>query len=260
MNFHLKTTALAAMLAAATTILTPMTSTVAAQPATITVPTSAALSEATIKSLQEALSKQGIAVKADGILTDETRAAIRKYQSQHHLPVTGEPDKATLDKLGVAVAGAAPASQSAQASTTSGTSPMMRPQMMQGMPQGMMASGMMSGQALMAGASPMQQGMMMCPMMASAMGQPPGMMGGMMGQARGAMGLGVVMPNRNVSVEDVRDHFNRFLQAQGNPRVKLGAVKDVDKDSIVAEIVTADGSLADRFSVNRRSGVIQRSQ
>lgn len=260
MKFYLKTIALAAILASATTLLTPMTTSVSAQPATTTAPTSAALSEATIKSLQEALSKQGIAVKVDGILTDETRAAIRKYQSQHHLPVTGEPDKATLDKLGVAVAGAAPASQSAQAPITSGTSPMMRPQMMQGMPQGMMASGMMSGQAPMAGASPMQQGMMMCPMMAGAMGQQPGMMGGMMGQARGAMGLGVVMPNRNVSVEDVRDHFDRFLQAQGNPRLKLGAVKDVDKDSIVAEIVTADGSLADRFSVNRRSGVIQRAQ
>lgn len=85
-------------------------------------------------------------------------------------------------------------------------------------------------------------------------------MPGMMGQGRGAMGLGVVTPNRNVSVDDVRDHFDRLLQAQGNPRVKLGAVKDVDKDSIVAEIVTADGSLADRFSVNRRSGVIQRAQ
>jgi len=62
---------------------------------------SVALSEPTIKALQEALNKQGIAVKTDGVLNNETRAAIRKYQSQHHLPVTGEPDKATLDKLGV---------------------------------------------------------------------------------------------------------------------------------------------------------------
>lgn len=63
--------------------------------------TSAPLSEITVKALQEALNKQGIPVKPDGILNDETRAGIRKYQSQHHLPVTGEPDKATLDKLGV---------------------------------------------------------------------------------------------------------------------------------------------------------------
>lgn len=49
--------------------------------------TSVALSEPIIKALQEALSKQGIAVKVDGILNDETRAAIKKYQSQHHVPV-----------------------------------------------------------------------------------------------------------------------------------------------------------------------------
>lgn len=263
MKLCLKTSALAAMVAAATTILTPMLVTVSAvaQPTTMTAPASSALSEATIKSLQEALNKQGIALKADGILTEETRAAIRKYQSQHHLPVTGEPDKATLDKLGVPVAGAVSLGQTAQAPTTPGMAPMMGPQMMQGMPQGMMGPGMMgpgmmSGQMPMAGAMPMQQGMMMCPMMAGMMDRQPGMMG----QGRGAMGLGVVTPNRNVSVDDVRDHFDRLLQAQGNPRVKLGAVKDVDKDSIVAEIVTADGSLADRFSVNRRSGVIQRAQ
>jgi len=75
-----------------------------------------ALTEATIKSLQEALNKQGIVVKVDGVLNDETRAAIRKYQSQHHLPVTGEPDKATLDKLGVVVGqGTGPAPVEAQA-------------------------------------------------------------------------------------------------------------------------------------------------
>jgi len=56
-------------------------------------PASIALSEPTIKALQEALNKQGIAVTADGVLGDETRAAIRKYQSKHHLPVTGEADK-----------------------------------------------------------------------------------------------------------------------------------------------------------------------
>ncbi|MGE0280061.1 MAG: peptidoglycan-binding domain-containing protein [Rhizobiaceae bacterium] len=260
MKFYLKTSALAAVMAAATAIvsltLTPVS--VVAQPATTTAPTSATMTEATIRSLQEALNKQGIAVKVDGILTEDTRAAIRKYQSQHHLPVTGEPDKATLDKLGVAVAGAAPAGRTAQAPTTPGMGPMMGRQMMPGMPQGMMGPGMMSGQMPMAGAMPTQQGMMMCPMMAGMMGQQPGMMGGMMGQSRGAMGLGVVTPSRNVSIDDVRDHFERLLQAQGNPRVKLGDIKDADKDAIVAEIVTTEGSLVDRFKVNRRSGGIQR--
>lgn len=63
---------------------------------------SAGLPTTVVKALQEALNKQGIAVKVDGVLGEGTREAIKKYQSQHHLPVTGEPDKATLDKLGVA--------------------------------------------------------------------------------------------------------------------------------------------------------------
>ena len=62
---------------------------------------SAPAGEATIKALQDALNKQGITVNVDGVLNDDTRAALRKFQSQHHVPVTGEPDKATLDKLGV---------------------------------------------------------------------------------------------------------------------------------------------------------------
>ena len=96
---------------------------------------SAALPESTIKSLQEALNKQGIATKTDGVLTDETRAAIRKFQSQHHLPVTGEPDKPTLEKLGVAARqSAAPGGQTEQVQT--GTRPNMAP-------GGMMQGGMM---------------------------------------------------------------------------------------------------------------------
>jgi hypothetical protein len=71
-----------------------------------------AVTEATVKALQEALIKQGITVATDGKLNDATRDAIRKYQSQHHLPVTGEPDQATLNKLGVV-------DQKADSSTTS---------------------------------------------------------------------------------------------------------------------------------------------
>lgn len=80
-------------------------------------------SATTITALQQALNKQGIAVTVDGILNDDTRAAIRKYQTQHHLSVTGEPDKATLDKLGVVAAqeaAAAPAQALAQPSPMGG--------------------------------------------------------------------------------------------------------------------------------------------
>lgn len=135
-------------------------------------PASAALSEPTIKALQEALSKQGIAVKADGTLSDETRVAIRTYQSQHHLPVTGEPDKATLDKLGVRQSAATvQPSTSAQSTTPPAGSPPAQAQAPSPpAPQAPTQPGQMPG------------GMMMnCPMMQGMMqGQMPGQMQGMM--------------------------------------------------------------------------------
>jgi peptidoglycan hydrolase-like protein with peptidoglycan-binding domain len=137
--------------------------------------TSAAPTESVIKALQEALNKQGIAVKVDGVLDEETRVAIRKYQSQHHVPVTGEPDKATLDKLGVrqsatptqpsvvGQAGPTPPAP-AQASTPPAQMPggMMNCPMMQGQMQSMMQ--MMQGM--------MQTMQMMQAQMQSSQSQP----------------------------------------------------------------------------------------
>lgn len=110
--------------------------------------TPAQISAATIKSLQEALNKQGIQAKIDGVLGNETRAALRRYQMEHHLPVTGEPDKATLDKLGVAAAQGTP-SRSGMKGSGQG---MMGPGMMGG-GKGMMGSG--GGEK---GSGPMQPG------------------------------------------------------------------------------------------------------
>ena len=140
-----------------------------------TAATAAALSELTIRALQEALAKQGITVKVDGVLSDETRAAIRQYQTQHHIPVTGEPDKATLDKLGVArTQAAAPQTQPSQGG-------MMHCQMMQG---GKMAMGGMN-----------------CPMMSGQPGQTQGMGHGMMhgmgaGQKPGTTGPTEAKPDQ----------------------------------------------------------------
>lgn len=186
-----------------------------AQGAPSAAPAAATLSAATIEALQEALAKQGIAVASDGVMSDETRDAIRKYQSQHHLPVTGEADKATLDKLGVpAQSGAAPAPAStvgqspspSPAMTASPQSPMQGAQavrgtggpMMQGMMQGMMQTmqgmmGMMQGQrqppqeksdAQPQGAGAMMSGPMMQGMMQGMMKTMQGMMGMMQGPTR----------------------------------------------------------------------------
>ncbi len=145
------------------------------------------LPESAIKALQEALNKQGIVVKTDGVLSDETRDAIRKYQSQHHLPVTGEPDKATLDKLGVrqsatessTVGQATPTTPPAgSAPSQAPASPMPQAPAQPGqMPSGMMNCPMMQGQT-MQGMRQMMQGQMqgMMQMMQMMQGQMQGMM------------------------------------------------------------------------------------
>ncbi len=107
---------------------------------------SAAQSRSTVSVLQEALNKQGFVVKVDGVLGGETRSAIRRFQSQHHLPVTGEPDKSTLDKLGVAAAqGTAQAPMAHQGMAMPGQANPPGG----GMQGGMMGRGMMEHHAMM---------------------------------------------------------------------------------------------------------------
>lgn len=95
----------------------------------------------------------------------------------------------------------------------------------------------------------------------------PGQMGqGMMGQ--GQMGQGMmtpeygdrsnldnrVVPSRDLGVDDVRHFLEHRLEMQGNKRLKLGEVKEVDGDKIAADIITLDGSLVQRLEVDRHGG------
>lgn len=108
---------------------------------------SASLSRSTITALQEALNKQGVAVKVDGVLGAATRAAIQQFQSQHHLTVTGEPDRPTLDKLGVTAAqSTAQAPMARPGMAMPGPS---NPQSGGGMQSGMMGRGMMEHHEMM---------------------------------------------------------------------------------------------------------------
>ena len=125
--------------------------------------TASTLSPSVIKALQEALNKQGVPVETTGVFDDATSNALRRFQSQHHLTVTGQADQATLSKLGIADRPASSPSTIGQAppSTAGSVSPpqapaqdssgMMGGPMMQGMMQGMMQTmhgmmGMMEGQ------------------------------------------------------------------------------------------------------------------
>ena len=174
-------------------------STVAFAQAAPPAPTSAALSEPTITALQQALNRQGIKVPISGVLNDETSSAIRKYQSQHHLPVTGVADNATLDKLGVRVAATLGQAEPAAAPVGSTPSPsqtqaqsgqlqsgmMMNCPMMQGQVQAMMQ--MMQGM--------MQMMQMMQGQMQPRQAQPSQMQPGQMPQ--GPMQGGAMQPRQN---------------------------------------------------------------
>lgn len=60
-----------------------------------------------------------------------------------------------------------------------------------------------------------------------------------------------------LSVGSVRTYLDRWISWQGNPRLKVGEVTEKDADTIVADIVTKENSLVQRFSINRHSGFFQ---
>ena len=95
----------------------------------------------------------------------------------------------------------------------------------------------------------------------------PGMWGGygpdiMRGYGPGVTGPGWNTSGRdlNLSTDNVKDYFERWLAWQGNPRLKVGDVKEKDADTIVADIVTKDNSLVQRFVVSRRNGYFRPSE
>lgn len=63
----------------------------------------------------------------------------------------------------------------------------------------------------------------------------------------------------NLTVDQVRNQLDRWIERQGNPRLKAGDVKEKDADTIQADIVTKDNSLVQRFDVNRRTGFWRQS-
>jgi len=54
-----------------------------------------------ITAIQTALAKHGEKVKTDGVMDTTTKTALQNFQTKNGLPKTGEPDTATLSKLGV---------------------------------------------------------------------------------------------------------------------------------------------------------------
>jgi hypothetical protein len=89
-------------------------------------------------------------------------------------------------------------------------------------------------------------------------GQMPMMGHGMGGQEKMAPGMGPrVVPIKHLSTDDVRHFLEHRLDGQGYKRLKVGPVEEKDNGTIVAEIVTAEGSLVQRLEVDRHTGLIK---
>jgi hypothetical protein len=86
-------------------------------------------------------------------------------------------------------------------------------------------------------------------------GYGPGMMWG--GPGYGGPGYRNGSNDLNLSVSDVRANFQRMLSFQGNPHVKLGEVVAKDENTIIVTIVTTNGSLVQRYAVDRHTGFMR---
>ena len=137
--------------------------------------------------------------------------------------------------------------------------PMQPGPMGQGMGPGMMGPGMMSpgmmGQGMGSGMGPGMMG--------------PGMHPGMMGQGGHGMGPGMtgpgmmgmhgfrVVPMMHLSTDDVRQFLQRHISAHGLTRLQVGEVTQTDDETITADIVTREGSLALRLEIDAYTGFVK---
>ena len=100
----------------------------------------------------------------------------------------------------------------------------------------------------------------MGPGMGRGYGQGYGGQGHGMGQGYGNYGHGCDGPggtvlNAGLDTEAAKAMIERQLAMRGNPRVKVGEVKEVDDDTITVDIVTkAEGALVDQLTIDRHTG------
>ncbi|MCW9033544.1 MAG: hypothetical protein OQK35_02625 [Alphaproteobacteria bacterium] len=65
---------------------------------------------------------------------------------------------------------------------------------------------------------------------------------------------------KELSTTDVQQMMEQRLTWQGNPNLKLGKVEERDASTIIAEVVTKEGSLVQKFEINRYTGWIRGNQ
>ncbi|MGA7876217.1 MAG: hypothetical protein WCA08_11180 [Desulfoferrobacter sp.] len=108
--------------------------------------------------------------------------------------------------------------------------------------------------------SPQQQGDWYCPWMSlKGQGQMSGCCAwgargaGMHQRGRGMMASYAPQPGKQITQEQAKRLLEDYLQATGNPNLKLGNISNND-GFYEAEVVTKDGSLVDKIQVNKDTG------
>ena len=75
------------------------------------------------------------------------------------------------------------------------------------------------------------------------------------GGGRGFGGYGPdAAATADITVDTVKSAMEARLKWRGNENVKVGEVAEKDENTIVAEIVTKDGSLVQRFEIDKKTG------
>lgn len=99
----------------------------------------------------------------------------------------------------------------------------------------------------------MGHGMMMNPGMMNMMmgGMGPAMMGAAGAPCTDAAG---VAGGKDLTLEDAQKAAEQRVKWMGNERLKVGSVEKSGEDAYVAEIVTLDNSLVDKFEIDRKTG------
>jgi len=98
------------------------------------------------------------------------------------------------------------------------------------------------------------------------MGPGTGMMGAGAGRGMAGPGAGMMPPDaetlreRDLGVDEARAILEHRLEHRGNDRLRVGKVEARDDDVIVAESETVDGSLVERYAIDRHTGRMQRSE
>ena len=155
----------------------------------------------------------------------------------------------------------------ADASGMPGMMGMMTPEMMQMMMR-MMGEGGMPGMMGGMRGGPMAEGLPGRGMMGQGMmgmhGMPMGpMMHGLHGQMGGhALGPGALYGMHHSAPSEmtparVETYLAHLLERHGNPRLEIGEITEAEDGSIIAEIVTVDGSLVQRLAFNRYPGLFR---